>query len=227
MANPQKWSAKRISDYGYTQVNILNGTHIELKQISDKQVFLSPLLVCSTWLILLHLKNGTILDQILIVQEKHGIRSYIPLPWGPHGCNYRLVPFIFFGINYKSINLRRKRDGDWIQQEADETIITIVGQISAATLIYLGQTNKSNLSWCCSHWCRQRIQIEHVWVTLWTLNHIDQSLGCTVYLIAGYTRSGPGQATRARSLAHRSGLDKLCLGSAMVTDDIVLIHSGD
>ena len=35
--DPPIWSAKRISDYGFTRMHILNSTHLYLEQISDDQ----------------------------------------------------------------------------------------------------------------------------------------------------------------------------------------------
>lgn len=37
---PLPWSAKRIVDYGYTKLTIINRTHLYIQQISDDLVFI-------------------------------------------------------------------------------------------------------------------------------------------------------------------------------------------
>lgn len=36
--NPKDWSAFRSRDYGYTRMQVVNGTHLYLEQVSDDQV---------------------------------------------------------------------------------------------------------------------------------------------------------------------------------------------
>ncbi|XP_053406613.1 acid phosphatase type 7-like [Mercenaria mercenaria] len=50
------WSAFRSDDYGYTRMKIFNSTHLYLEQVSDD-------------------KNGTVIDKIMIIKDKHG--SYV------------------------------------------------------------------------------------------------------------------------------------------------------
>jgi hypothetical protein len=51
--HPPEWSAVRISDYGYTKMNVLNSTHLTLEQISDDQ-------------------DGKVIDSITLIKETHG-----------------------------------------------------------------------------------------------------------------------------------------------------------
>lgn len=51
--NTAPWSAFRSIDYGYTRMKIYNSTHLYLEQVSDD-------------------KNGTVIDKIMIIQDKHG-----------------------------------------------------------------------------------------------------------------------------------------------------------
>lgn len=51
--NPSKWSAVRISDYGYTRMTLHNASHLSLEQLSAE-------------------KEGQILDSITIIKDSHG-----------------------------------------------------------------------------------------------------------------------------------------------------------
>uniref|UniRef100_A0A671L610 Purple acid phosphatase n=1 Tax=Sinocyclocheilus anshuiensis TaxID=1608454 RepID=A0A671L610_9TELE len=50
---PRDWSAFRSTDYGYTRMRLINGTHLYLEQVSDDQY-------------------GKVIDQMMLVKEKHG-----------------------------------------------------------------------------------------------------------------------------------------------------------
>ncbi|KAI1284906.1 Purple acid phosphatase 21 [Halotydeus destructor] len=50
---PLAWSAKRISDYGYTHMHIINSTHLDLEQISDDQ-------------------GGKVVDKVTLIRNTHG-----------------------------------------------------------------------------------------------------------------------------------------------------------
>ncbi|KAG7269122.1 hypothetical protein CRUP_013386 [Coryphaenoides rupestris] len=56
--NPKDWSAFRSSDYGYTRMQVVNGTHIYLEQVSDDRA-------------------GEVIDSIWIVKEKHGYDAWL------------------------------------------------------------------------------------------------------------------------------------------------------
>ena len=47
-----QWSAFRIPDYGYTRMHVVNSTHIDIEQISDK--------------------DGTVVDKFTIQKDTHG-----------------------------------------------------------------------------------------------------------------------------------------------------------
>lgn len=51
--NPQRWSAFRSSDYGYTRLKISNSSHIYMEQVSDD-------------------KGGQIIDSFWIIKDFHG-----------------------------------------------------------------------------------------------------------------------------------------------------------
>ena len=51
--DPLPWSAFRIADYGYTRMQVVNGTHINFEQVSDDQ-------------------DGTVVDKFTVQKDKHG-----------------------------------------------------------------------------------------------------------------------------------------------------------
>ncbi|XP_013772762.1 acid phosphatase type 7-like [Limulus polyphemus] len=57
VANPAEWSALRNSDYGYTRMTIINGTHLYLEQVSDD-------------------KDGEVIDWMTLIKEKHGPEAW-------------------------------------------------------------------------------------------------------------------------------------------------------
>ncbi|ESO96417.1 hypothetical protein LOTGIDRAFT_150028 [Lottia gigantea] len=59
------WSAKRIPDYGYTRMAVINRTHLYMEQVSDS-------------------KGGSVADQMWLIKEKHG-------PY-PTAMKFRQVP---------------------------------------------------------------------------------------------------------------------------------------
>ncbi|XP_016412847.1 acid phosphatase type 7, partial [Sinocyclocheilus rhinocerous] len=54
---PRDWSAFRSTDYGYTRMRLINGTHLYLEQVSDDQY-------------------GKVIDQMMLVKEKHGAHAW-------------------------------------------------------------------------------------------------------------------------------------------------------
>ena len=61
--HPAPWSAKRISDYGITELHVMNKTHIRIQQrsthnVTDLQTY------------------GKIVDSILLVKERHGKEAW-------------------------------------------------------------------------------------------------------------------------------------------------------
>ncbi|XP_041361456.1 acid phosphatase type 7-like [Gigantopelta aegis] len=50
---PPSWSAVRISDYGYTRMNIYNSSHVYMEQVSDD-------------------KDGAIIDRVMVIKDRHG-----------------------------------------------------------------------------------------------------------------------------------------------------------
>ncbi|XP_030575500.1 acid phosphatase type 7 isoform X4 [Archocentrus centrarchus] len=56
--NPKEWSAFRSTDYGYSRMQVVNGTHLYLEQVSDDQY-------------------GKVIDSIWVVKEKHGFSAWV------------------------------------------------------------------------------------------------------------------------------------------------------
>ncbi|XP_020775077.1 acid phosphatase type 7 [Boleophthalmus pectinirostris] len=56
--NPKQWSAFRSTDYGYTRMQVVNGSHLYLEQVSDDH-------------------NGKVIDTIWLVKEKHGPSAWL------------------------------------------------------------------------------------------------------------------------------------------------------
>lgn len=54
----QPWSAFHLSDYGYTRMMVINGTHLYVEQLSDDQ-------------------GGKITDSMLLIKEKHGPEAWL------------------------------------------------------------------------------------------------------------------------------------------------------
>lgn len=91
--NPKEWSAFRSTDYGYSRMHVVNGTHLYLEQVSDDQVSThrgecahnhSKKWTDST----LRAKNndkefsvcfqyGKVIDSIWVVKEKHGFSAWV------------------------------------------------------------------------------------------------------------------------------------------------------
>uniref|UniRef100_A0AAQ4NQ99 Purple acid phosphatase n=1 Tax=Gasterosteus aculeatus aculeatus TaxID=481459 RepID=A0AAQ4NQ99_GASAC len=55
--NPKEWSAFRSTDYGYTRMQVVNGTHLYLEQVSDDQY-------------------GKVIDSIWVEKEQHGFSAW-------------------------------------------------------------------------------------------------------------------------------------------------------
>ncbi|KAH9387759.1 Acid phosphatase type 7 [Tyrophagus putrescentiae] len=58
VSQPKPWSAKRISDYGVTEFEVLNKTHIYMRQRSTD-------------------KKGLIVDDAMFIKEKHGPEAWL------------------------------------------------------------------------------------------------------------------------------------------------------
>ncbi|XP_022082974.1 acid phosphatase type 7-like [Acanthaster planci] len=55
---PRPWDAFRALDYGFTLMHVINGTHLTWQQISDD-------------------KQGKVIDQVLLIKDKHGPEAWL------------------------------------------------------------------------------------------------------------------------------------------------------